>query len=48
MYPFDFYGEDEEIRLYHETLAPAYDENGDRKINDDLPKMEEVMKTSHD
>ena len=48
MYPFDFYGEDEEIRLYHETLAPAYDENGDRNINDDLPKMEEVMETSHD
>jgi len=48
MYPFDFYGEDEEIRLYHETLAPAYDENGDRKINDDLPKMEEIIEVAYD
>tara|TARA_B100000809_G_C14920210_1_gene453064 strand:- start:144 stop:560 length:417 start_codon:yes stop_codon:yes gene_type:complete len=39
MFPYDFYGEDEEIRLYHETLAPAYDENGNRKINDDLVEV---------
>ena len=39
MYPFDFYGDNEEIRLYHETIAPAYDENGDIKVDAELQRM---------
>ena len=31
MYPFDFYGEDEEHPVYHQTIAPAYDDEGFRK-----------------
>ena len=31
MYPFDFYGEDEEHLVYHQTIAPAYDDEGFRK-----------------
>jgi hypothetical protein len=39
MYPFDFYGEDEEIRLYHKTIAHAYDENGNIKIDAELQNL---------
>ena len=31
MYPYDFYGEDEEHLVYHQTIAPAYDDEGYRK-----------------
>jgi hypothetical protein len=31
MYPYDFYGEDEEHPVYHQTTAPAYDDEGFRK-----------------
>ena len=31
MFPFDFYGEDEEHLVYHQTTAPAYDDEGFRK-----------------
>ena len=31
MYPFDFYGENEEHQVYHQTTAPAYDDEGFRK-----------------
>ena len=31
MYPFDFYGENEEHLVYHQTTAPAYDDEGFRK-----------------
>ena len=31
MYPYDFYGEDEEHLVYHQTTAPAYDDEGFRK-----------------
>lgn len=31
MFPFNFYGEDEEHPVYHQTIAPAYDDEGFRK-----------------
>jgi len=31
MYPYDFYGENEEHPVYHHTIAPAYDDEGYRK-----------------
>jgi len=39
MYPFDFYGENEEIRLYHEVIAHAYDENGNIKSDPELQRL---------
>jgi len=39
MYPFDFYGENEEIRLYHSTIAHAYNEDGSLKMNSELQAM---------
>ena len=31
MFPYNFYGEDEELPIYHQTIAPAYDDEGFRK-----------------
>ena len=31
MYPYDFYGENEEHPVYHQTIAPAFDDEGFRK-----------------
>jgi hypothetical protein len=39
MYPFDFYGENEEIRLYHKTIAHAYNPDGSLKMNSELARM---------
>ena len=44
MYPFDFYGENEEIRLYHKTIAHAYNPDGSLKMNSELQRMIEADK----
>jgi hypothetical protein len=31
MFPYDFYGENEEHAVYHQTMAPAYDDEGYQK-----------------
>jgi len=31
LYPYDFYGDDEDKPIQHITIAPAYDEDGFRK-----------------
>jgi hypothetical protein len=31
MFPYDFYGENEEHTVYHQTMAPAYDDEGYQK-----------------
>ena len=39
MYPFDFYGDNEEFRLYHTTIAHAYHPDGSLKVNSELQRM---------
>ena len=44
MYPFDFYGENEEFKLYHKITANAYDENGEMKPDPELQRLIDIDK----